>query len=465
MIGRPRGRVQLGLRAKVTLSFAAGALALSATLSIGTYLVARSYLVDQRENAALGRGFADASFVREGLLTAGTPVSDVLGTVSPPADSVLLVHLDGEWYSSSLTLGEGVVPAALVEQVDGGSAGLVWARPDDGPVVVVGVPVPAVGAEFYEVVSTPELERTLDTLLTVLSAFALLTTVGGALLGRWAARKVLAPLEVVAGAAARIAGGELQTRLPSTEDPELVTIIGSFNSMVDALGERIERDARFTADVSHELRSPLTTLTTSVHVMQSRRDELPPRSQQALDLVAGELDRFRSALEDLLELGRLDAGTGGQVRARVDARELVRHALQVSGRPLTLLSDSSRPGEGLPIEVDKQQLNRALVNLFSNADLHGEGLLAVHVRRVSRSVVVEVDDGGPGVSVDDRSRIFERFVRGGSRGSLPGAGLGLSLVAETLRAHGGWVRCSERPGGGARFTARLPLAEAGQVAS
>ncbi|HZI96425.1 MAG TPA: HAMP domain-containing sensor histidine kinase [Actinomycetales bacterium] len=464
MIGRPRGR-QLGLRAKVTLSFAGGGLALSATLAIGTYLVARNYLVDQRESAALGQGFADASFVREGLLTAGTPVSDVLGTVVPPADSVLLVHQDGEWYSSSLTLGEDVVPPPLVEQVEAGAAGLVWARPDDGAAVVVGVPVPVVGAEFYEVVSTPELERTLDTLLIVLSAFALLTTVGGALLGRYAARRVLAPLEVVAGAAARIAGGELQTRLPITEDPELVTIIGSFNSMVDALAERIERDARFTADVSHELRSPLTTLTTSVHVMQGRRDELRPRAQQALDLMAGELDRFGSVLEDLLELGRLDAGTGGQVRAVVDARELVRHALAVSGRPLTLLSDSSRPGEELGIEVDKQQLNRALVNLFSNADLHGEGLVAVHVRGASRSVVIEVDDGGPGVGVADRDRIFERFVRGGSRGSLPGAGLGLSLVAETLRAHGGSVRCGERPGGGARFSVRLPLAGVGQVAS
>lgn len=428
---------------------------LSAVLSIGTYLVARDYLVEQREQAALGQGFADASYVRDGLLTAGKPVSEVLGEVSPPSDTVVLVRRGNEWFSSSLTIGSDAVPAGLQDEVAGGAAGLTWVRDAGVPAVVVGVPVPAVEAEYYEFASTHELERTLETLATILTVFAVLTAIAGALLGRWASRRVLAPLDVVAGAAARIAGGDLDTRLPVTEDPELVTIIGSFNAMVDALHERIERDARFTADVSHELRSPLTTLMTSVQVMQRRRDELPDRSRQALDLVTGELARFRTVLEDLLELGRLDAGTSGQSRARVDADELVRHALTMSGRApgLMLRGGSSE----LVVHVDKQQLNRALVNLFDNADLHGSGLTGVQVRSVGRSVLIDVDDAGTGVGTDERGRIFERFVRGGSRGSRPGAGLGLSLVAETVRGHGGSVTCTESPAGGARFTLRLPL--------
>lgn len=445
---------RLGLRATVTLSFTAGALVLSAVLSIGTYLVARDYLLDQREQAAIGQGFADASYVRDGLLTAGKPVSEVLGEVSPPADTVVFVRRDDAWFSSSLTLGNDAVPVALREQVTAGLVGVAWA---DTPAIVVGVPVPAAAAEFYEVSSTLELERTLDTLATVLTAFAVLTAVAGALLGRWASRRVLAPLDVVAGAAARIAGGELGTRLPVTEDPELVTIIGSFNAMVDALHERIERDARFTADVSHELRSPLTTLMTSVQVMHRRRDELSERSRQALDLVAAELERFRTVLEDLLELGRLDAGTSGQTRGRVDVEDLVRHALAMSGRsPDLLVGDTTAP---LLVDVDKQQLNRALVNLFDNADLHGDGLVAVQVRSVGRSVVIDIDDAGAGVRTPERVRIFERFVRGGSRASRPGAGLGLSLVTETVRGHGGAVSCTDSPYGGARFTIRLPAAE------
>lgn len=456
--GRTTLSRRLGLRATVTMSFAAGALVLTAVLSIGTYLVARDYLVEQREQAAIGQGFADASYVRDGLLTAGKPVSEVLGEVSPPADTVVFVRRDNEWFSSSLRLRSDVVPLELREQVSGGAAGLAWAASSGVPAVVVGVPVPAAAAEFYEVASTAELERTLDTLATVLSGFAVLTAVAGALLGRWASRRVLAPLDVVAGAAARIAGGDLDIRLPVTEDPELVTIIGSFNAMVDALHERIERDARFTADVSHELRSPLTTLMTSVQVMQRRRDELPERSRQALDLVDGELQRFRTVLDDLLELGRLDAGTGGQSRARVDAEELVRHALTMSGREPELLS--SDQGVALSVDVDKQQLNRALVNLFDNADLHGNGLVGVGVRAGNRSVLIDIDDAGPGVGAAERARIFERFVRGGSRGSRPGAGLGLSLVTETVRGHDGTVICTDSPYGGARFTVRLPLAEA-----
>jgi signal transduction histidine kinase len=453
---------RLGLRATVTLSFAAGGLVLSTLLSVGTYFVARQYLLDQREKAALGQGFADAAFVRDGLLTAGRPVSDVLGTVSPPADSVVFVRRGGEWYSTSLTARSESVPAPLMDHVAGGGAAVGWARVDGDSAVAVGIPIPAVDAVFYELTVTNELRATLETFATVLTFFAVTTTLAGALLGRWAAGKVLAPLDDVAGAAARIAAGDLGTRLPTTEDPELVTIIGSFNAMVDALSERLERDARFSADVSHELRSPLTTLMTSVGLLEARRHELPEHSREVLDLVVRELERFRRALDDLLELGRLDAAALDRVpqeRSLVDARELVRHALSGVGRSPELLRTAEQP---LPVLVDKGQLNRALVNLFENADRHGDGLVEVVVGngagRDGSDVVICVDDAGPGVPVGDRQRIFERFVRGGSRGSLPGTGLGLSLVRETVSAHGGTVACDESPHGGARFVVRLPRA-------
>jgi signal transduction histidine kinase len=113
------------------------------------------------------------------------------------------------------------------------------------------------------------------------------------------------------------------------------------------------------------------------------------------------------------------------------------------------------------VHADKQDLNRALVNLFDNADLHGEGLTAVTVAEQDGRALVRVDDNGPGVPVADRELIFERFARSGSRGSRQGTGLGLSLVAETARAHGGAVWCEDRPGGGARFVLALPLRSEG----
>ena len=333
---------------------------------------------------------------------------------------------------------------------------MVWTRAQDAPAVAVGVPLPAVDAHFFEVVSAQELARTLDTLRIVLAVFAALTAAAGALLGRWAARRVVAPLDHVAGAAARIAGGALDTRLPTTEDPDLATIVGSFNSMVDAVHERIERDARFAADVSHELRSPLTALVTSVDVLDGRRDELSERSRRALDLVKADLRRFHRALEDLLELGRLESGAAGLDGSTLDARDLVRFALEESGRDVGLLRTPAGSG-GTLVAVDKAQMQRALVNLFENAERHGGGLSGITVAPDVDGVVIAVDDDGPGVPIEDRERIFERFVRGGSRGSLPGAGLGLSLVAETVRSHGGAIWCGSAPGeSGARFTLRLP---------
>ena len=446
----------LGLRSAVTLSFAGGALLLSAVLSIGTYLVARDYLVEQRERSATGQAFADASYVRAGLLTESKPVSDVLGEVSPPADATVFVRQAGEWYSSSLILASDVVPPSLQSAVAAGRGGIAWTTVDNSPAIVVGVQLPAVDAEFFEVAAADELNRTLNTIAAVLAGFAALTTVGGALLGRWASRRVLAPLNAVAGAAARIAGGDMRTRLDPTDDPDLLTIVGSFNSMVDALHERIERDARFTADVAHELRSPLTTLTTSMGVLRGRQDEMSSTSRSALHLAAEDLRRFRTVLEDLLELGRLDAGGGERAAVRVNVRELVRQALITSGRPDALLDEGAT---SLHVAVDKQRMSRALINLFDNADIHGGGLARVRVQAVGSHVEVDVDDAGPGIPAAERARIFERFVRGGSRRSLPGAGLGLSLVAETLRGHDGGVNCTDSPAGGARFSVWLPLAD------
>ncbi len=447
-----------GLRATLTALFALGGVLLAGVMGLGTYGVARSYLIDQRERSALRQAFADASYVRDGLLTRGRRVSDVLGATSPPANSTVLVHRRGRWYSSSLDVGETELPIALRGQVDEGSATVQWTSVAGVPSVLVGVPLPVAGAEFYEVTATDELQGTLHTLRAVLIGFAVAVMVAAAVLGRWAARRAVAPLDAVAGAAARIAGGQLDTRLPATDDPDLATFVGSFNSMVDALAERIERDARFTADVSHELRSPLTALLTSVDVLERRRDELTPRSAQVLDLIRGDLDRFHRMLQDLLDLGRLDAGAPLRVVQGVDAAELVRQTLLESGRSAALLVAPAKP---LLVDVDKQQMSRALRNLFDNADRHGAGLTRVSVTEEGLGgqqpkVIVCVDDDGPGVPPGDREQVFERFHRDGSRGSLPGAGLGLSLVSETVQAHAGVVWCTSNDVRGARFVVQLP---------
>ncbi|HWI32705.1 MAG TPA: hypothetical protein VNS83_00245, partial [Lapillicoccus sp.] len=173
-----------GLRGTVTASFALGALIVSALLAVGTYLTARHYLMDQRQATALRQAYADATFVVDGLLARDARIPDVLSSVNPTADSELVVRKDDRWYASALARGAQSIPAEVRDGVVNGTVMYAWTAADDQPALVVGIPLPAAGAEFYEVVSTSELRSTLTTLATVLAAFAVLATLAGAGIGR-----------------------------------------------------------------------------------------------------------------------------------------------------------------------------------------------------------------------------------------------------------------------------------------
>ncbi len=445
-----------GLRARIVLGFAAVTLLVSVVLVTTTFLLARSYLLDQREASLTSQAFADANVLNSRLATAGTDVGELLTELVPSGGADVVLRSGDAWYSSTLDIGARDVPTELQDIVAGGAAGTVRIAAPDGPALVVGVPLRSVGVEFYAVGRLTELRQVLATLSAVLAASAVAATAAGAGVGVWASRRAVQPLEQVAVAATRIAGGELATRLPPTDDPDLVAIVAGFNSMVDALSARIERDARFVGDVSHELRSPLTSLVTSVEVLGARREELSSRAGQALTLVERELRRFRRMLDDLLELARLDGDAVLESSRPVSMTALAREVLAVTGRPDELLD--ADPDDRTTVLGNKNSLERALRNLLDNADRHAGGSRRLTVQRLEDTVVVAVDDAGPGVPVEDRERIFERFARGAgaARRSLPGAGLGLAIVSETAVRHGGAAWVADGPEGGARFCLSLP---------
>jgi two-component system, OmpR family, sensor histidine kinase MtrB len=448
-----------GLRWRATAAFTLGGLVLSMVLVVSTYTLARGFLISQRENTALRQAYADASYVRNGLLTAGAEPSDVINDVSPRAGTLALITIGDLSYSSGLGASRSQLPAELISAVSNGTPAITWTTVAGQQSIVVGIPLSSVSAQYFEIASVDELERTLTVLRWVLLSVGVVTAAAAALLGRAVSARVIRPLDEVAEAASAIAAGQIDTRLEPTEDPDLVAIVASFNTMVDALATRIQRETRFTADVAHELRSPLTTLVTGVALLSARRDDLPPRSQQALGIVSQELERFRRTLQDLLELARMDAASASSSQSHVqtDLAALVRHTLADSGRDVDLLAVDD-PGVVLQVKVDRREVERALGNLLENAEHYGGGVVAVGIRHDARSAYVSVDDAGPGVAAEDRERIFARFARGSnSRGSTKGTGLGLSLVAETAHRHHGAVWCTQAPAGGARFILRLPL--------
>ncbi len=226
-------------------------------------------------------------------------------------------------------------------------------------------------------------------LATTLIVAGVVTTLLGAGLGRFASRRSLRPLTDVSRAAVAIAGGQLDTRLPSeTTDPDLEGLTTSFNAMVDQIQSRIEREARFNSDVSHELRSPLTTLAASLEVLERDLAELPPRAQRALQLLGEDLRRFQRMVGDLLEMSRADAGSMDVFLDEVNVGELVRRAVEAGVR--TLGEGATAPEvhitpdlEMVHVGVDKRRFERVMTNLLENAENYGGGAV-VHLGRCLR---------------------------------------------------------------------------------
>jgi signal transduction histidine kinase len=328
------------------------------------------------------------------------------------------------------------------------------------PRFVVGIPLTAFDADYYAISDLSEVQQTLDNLRFILLGTGAIAVTLAALLGSWASNRMLRPLRRVREAAAAIAGGRLDTRLGAQADPDLDRLSDSFNEMAHALESRIQRDARFASDVSHELRSPLTTLMAGVGVLESRREELSPRSMIALDLLVADLDRFNRLVNDLLEISGFDAGVAALDLTEVDIARFLEVTAEGAGAVALLMPDGAH---AVVVQADKRRLARIMSNLLDNAERYGGGATVITLE-MDDTLRIIVEDGGAGIPAGERSAVFERFFRGsagGRRTDDGGTGLGLSLVVEDLRLHDGRVWVEDRPDGrpGARFVLELPLPE------
>lgn len=449
----------LGLRWRFIVVFATGAAVITTVTGFLTFGLASRFLLNQRQSVATRQVYADADVARVALLRPEATGRSGLAAVEVSAGTQVLIFKDGSWYGSSIGAGAETVPASLRTQVRDGRPARQRVRSLGLLRLAVGVPLPGTGAEFYEIVPLQDLTRTLSTLRTSLLIAACIATAAAGLVGLQLSRRVLRPLKDIGNAAERIVAGDREVRLDPDDDRDLEAIAGSFNAMVDAVQRRIERDARFVTDVSHELRSPLTTLGAAVEVLTTRMDRFDPRDQQALALVADEVRRLQQAVEDLLELGRSDAGQAGVELEPVSVdtvirQSLRRHAVEAAHVDIT---DDVR---ATPVLVDRRRFVRIVTNIVQNAEMHAGGVTTVRARRENGMLRVEIEDRGPGIPVALRENVFERFFRGpasGDRGTGGGTGLGLALVAEHVDVHGGRVRVEDTADGtGARFVVELP---------
>ena len=278
--------------------------------------------------------FANARQVQSSLRAEDPDFTQLLESLPSLSGSRSIIRTGDEtWTSLSLTPSD--LPPVLISTVlEFPQAQTMRYRLDDQPVLTFGLQMrPSAasaleGVAYFEVVPLAEVESTLESLALILLVGGVLTVLVGVGIGLWASGGLLRPLTDISDAATSIAHGRFDTRLEEVSDPDLDALVRSFNEMAAAMETRITRDAVFSSDVSHELRSPLMTLRASIDVMQHRREELPERTRQALDLLNDEVIRFENLVQDLLDLSRSDSGP--MQNDLVNIEELVRATLASS---------------------------------------------------------------------------------------------------------------------------------------
>lgn len=453
---RPLGRVPV--RHRVIAAFALGSVAVSAVVAVVTWNLTTGYMLQQREQSVSRQALVNARLVDTRLASGSSDLGALLtGLASSPEAAIFVRQPDG-WISGGTAtdnIDVADMPTALIAAADRGDIARQRLRVGGAPLVAVATKLRDSQVSYVEVFPLRDLDRIFRFISLMLLGGVLASGLLGASIGWWASRRVLRPLTELTSAAARIAHGDLSTRLPERDDKDLGPIAAAFNETAGDLQERVARDARFASDVSHELRSPVTTMAAAMEVLVRRRDEVPPAARHAIDLLDADLRRFRRLVGDLLEISRVDQGAFRLSAERLDLAELARYVLARSstGEPVPV----EAPGP-VPVLGDRRRLEQVVSNLVDNAEGHGRGLVRVAVCHADRVVRLEVDDAGPGVPAADRERIFERFARVSDRDRRiedTGSGLGLALVAQHVRLHSGRVWVTDRPGGGARFVVEL----------
>jgi two-component system, OmpR family, sensor kinase len=300
-------------------------------------------------------------------------------------------------------------------------------------------------------VETTALGRSLE--FGLIGAIGLVAILGA--VTTFAVGQALRPVDRMRDQAEAIASSRPTTTLevPAGGD-ELSRLAETLNGVLERLRRADASRRAFVADAGHELRSPLATIRVLIDRLAEERPEAERR--QAAERAAAEVDRLAVLVDDLLALASADEHAMALATDEVDLDDVVLSetgALRERGMPVTVAVE--------PVRVlgDPHRLGRVVRNLLENAERHREEVVRLHLSSNGSEAVLLVDNDGPPVAVEDRERIFGRFVRldDSRTRHTGGTGLGLAIVSEIVRAHGGSVRAEESPEGWCRFSVRIPL--------
>jgi two-component system sensor histidine kinase MprB len=304
-----------------------------------------------------------------------------------------------------------------------------------------------------------ELTETNDALSALGGRMILITLLGAALAGGvgWlVAVRLTRPVRALADAAEHVAATQdLSTPVPEQGTDEVGRLATSFNTMLGALSDSRRQQQQLIQDASHELRTPLTSLRTSAELLERGHDIAPDERDRLLAVITSESKELGELVAELVDLATEQRSETPFTDVAVD--EVVDRAVALSrdrtGRTITL--DAQRA----TVVGDAALLDRVIRNLLDNADKFAPEGTPIDVRLIVAGgrAHLSVADQGPGIPIEDRERVFDRFYRSVATRTLPGSGLGLAIVAQVVAAHGGTVEAEEAEGGGALIRVDLPL--------
>jgi signal transduction histidine kinase len=346
--------------------------------------------------------------------------------------------------------------------------------PPTGAVRYLAIPVENAGPRIRGIlVATPTREAALGPadLLRSMLLIAPLILVSAGLVGYWLSGTSLRPVQTIMDEVEAISDGRsLHRRLavPLSGD-EMARLALTVNGMLARLEQSFGSLHRFTADASHELKTPLMVLRAGVE-RALVHPGVPPEILQSLDETLAQINQMTEMVESLLTLARADEGRAPLAVEECDLRELVADVAETAGmlgESVGVTEVHTLPDAPVRLAVDRHRIREMLLNIVTNAIKYTPqgGTVALSLEQDAEAVTISVRDTGIGIAAGDLPHIFERFWRAdparSRTGDRPGVGLGLAITKWIVEAHGGTISVQSRPGRGSMFTVRLPKSNPG----
>ncbi len=460
----------MSLRLKLFLTYGLVVVVTLFIAAIGSAVLVRQYAdrlaLERLDDAALPISIQVSALIR-GNTTLGELVDNMQEQADASGMYILWSDTSGNLVRQLVPLGEPLVQfpdGTLPHGVSQGTTGRVTAGSGDiylySAYPLARAPVGLARAQTLVLaIPRPEAAAVLAGAFRPFAWAGFIALVASILLAFWLSRSIYKPLGEITEAAEIIGRGEYAHRINSKETGDIGKLAGNFDRMAGEVEASQLKLRHFVADVSHELKSPLTAIQGFSQALLDGTAADKDTRDKAARIINDESKRLRRQVDELLDLSRLQSGQFKMNLNRIDLAEVLKQSVELFSLPAAdksvTLKLAAEPG--LWLKGDADRLEQVFNNLLDNAVKNSPSFTEIKIlaRRDGNRIVTSVIDQGPGIHPDALPRVFERFYQ--VTGVRTGVGLGLAITREIVLAHGGSIEATSVPGSGAEFVVTLPI--------